>query len=91
MTTRIRSAVASSGVRQESLASHLHMSRQALQDRLRGRTRWTTQEAAVLARVLGVRLVDLLDDPVQRAKARLAQGDEDAAAEALQILEESLR
>lgn len=91
MSVRIRQAVREAGVTQDAVAKQLHLSRQAVQDRLRGRTRWTTQEAAVLARVLGVRLVDLLDDPVQRAKARLAQGDEDAAAEALQILEESLR
>lgn len=91
MSTRIRSAVDSSGIRQESLASRLHMSRQALQDRLRGRTRWTTVEKESLAHVLGMALLELEDDPVERAKARLRQGGPDAPAAALAILQEATR
>lgn len=59
---RIADLVRESGLKQAYIARRLNLSRSAVSDRLRGRTRWSADELAPLAHVLHLRLVDLLGD-----------------------------
>ena len=59
---RIADLTHSSGLKQAYIAQRLGMSRVALNDRLRGRTRWTADELPAIARVLGVHPAELLGD-----------------------------
>lgn len=58
----VRAALVESGLKQTAVAPRLGISRPALSDRLRGRTRFTTAELPAVAAVLGMSLVDLLGD-----------------------------
>ncbi len=59
---RIAKAIRRSGLRDAHFARSLGLSTPAMSDRMRGRTRWTLTEAALIARMLGVSLDDLVGD-----------------------------
>lgn len=61
----VRAALVESGLKQTAVAPRLGISRPALSDRLRGRTRFTTAELPAIASMLGMSLVDLLGDVVE--------------------------
>ena len=50
----VADALAATGLSQAQVAYRLGMSRQALSDRLRGRTRWTTTDLPVACQLAGV-------------------------------------
>lgn len=59
---RLSALIHDSGMTQAAVARRLGMSRTSLGDRLRGRTRWTTAELPVVAQMLGMSMLDLLED-----------------------------
>lgn len=63
---RVSAALRRSGKTVEDLATELHMSRQALGDRITGRTRYTADELPAIAHVLGLTLAELVGDPCPR-------------------------
>lgn len=62
MADQISTRLRLSGVTHETLAQALGMSRPAISDRMRGRTRWTLLEAIEIARLMGITLDALAGD-----------------------------
>lgn len=61
-THPVTEAVRASSLTVREVALVLGLSRPAVYDRLRGRTDWTLREAALVAKVLGVSLDELVGD-----------------------------
>lgn len=68
----IRGAAARDRLSQGDLADALGMSRQSVQHRLTGRSRWTIGELRDVADVLGLDFYELVDASVPDAKAAKA-------------------
>lgn len=58
ITAKLRAA----GITQEALSPVLGLSRPAISDRMRGRTRWALTEAREIADLLGITLDSLVGD-----------------------------
>lgn len=58
---RVADAVRASGHTQGHVAEHLGLSRVAVNDRMRGRTRWSVDDVLALADLLDVHLSDLIE------------------------------
>lgn len=62
VSERITAAVLDSGHTQGRVARHLGLSRVAVNDRMRGRTRWSVDDVLGLSGLLGVHVADLLEE-----------------------------
>lgn len=61
VSEQIANAVRTSGHSQSHIAHHLGLSRVSINDRLRGRTRWSVDDVLALADLLDVHVSDLIE------------------------------
>ena len=63
VSAEVRSWMGRRGLRQADLAESIGLSRQAIGARLKGRTQWTVDDLAAVAKALGVSMDVLLRGP----------------------------